>query len=340
MTKDISTSPASAVFRNEPQAGRMAGFRRAPWEARLLEGRLGGAYRLLVQVCSGAFLSCVRTFPDAAATRWMWRRLGERFLFRRGYSRIAAAQDGSRFLCSLHDIIQRFIMAFGLWEPNTTEYFRRSLKPGDGLLDIGANIGYFTLIGSRLVGPDGMVVAIEANPYTHKLLDDNIQRNGASNIRAVQCAVLGEPGRVAIYSGGLENLGATTIVADRGQEIVDWVEGRPLDMIVGPEEFARVRLVKIDVEGAEVPVLKTLLQQVAAMREDVEIIVELNPGAETDSLIAEFAAKGFHAYGVVNDYSVDAYVPRRPACPPVRLRAPVARQTDIVLSRRDVEALF
>ena len=72
--------------------------------------------------------------------------------------------EGDRVACHLPDLIQMYLYVFGVWEPDLAAYIRSRLNEGDVCVDVGANIGFDTLIASRKVGPSGGVVAIEASP--------------------------------------------------------------------------------------------------------------------------------------------------------------------------------
>ena len=71
---------------------------------------------------------------------------------------------GAVVKCRLEDVVQKSIFHFGVWEPEITEIVCARLRPGDTFIDLGANIGYYTLLGARLTGQRGCVVGIEPSP--------------------------------------------------------------------------------------------------------------------------------------------------------------------------------
>src|SRR6266545_4932566 len=71
-------------------------------------------------------------------------------------------EAGVRLLVETDDLIQGYIYLFGVWEPNITDWIRRTLLPGDTFVDVGSNIGYYSTLAARLVGSAGSVVAIDA----------------------------------------------------------------------------------------------------------------------------------------------------------------------------------
>src|SRR5258708_4633510 len=99
----------------------------------------------------------------------------------------------------LHEAkIDRYISpalrASGIFEPFETELAKVLIKPGDVVLDLGANIGYYTLLFARLVGPAGRVYAFEPEPANCALLKKNVELNGYENVVLVSKAVSNQTG--------------------------------------------------------------------------------------------------------------------------------------------------
>src|SRR5438270_9273167 len=103
---------------------------------------------------------------------------------------------GANIACNPVDIIQATITHFGVWEPNISRLFERVIEPGDVVADLGANIGYYSLLFSKLVGSSGQVVSIEALPRLAETVRDNARRNGMTNIRVENCAASDHRGRL------------------------------------------------------------------------------------------------------------------------------------------------
>ncbi len=133
------------------------------------------------------------------------------------------------------------------WEPDVTRAVRRLLREGDTFVDVGANIGYFTLLGARQVGPTGRVVAIEPAPHNFQLLQKSVARNGLHQIEAHQVAVGASTGRAQMALPDRANGGSYALVGQASTGTFE-VQLRPLDDLIAGR---RVDLVKIDVEGAE-----------------------------------------------------------------------------------------
>lgn len=284
----------------------------------------------------------VRYFPAVAGKRWLVSAFLDRVLQRQQRASVVRAKTGGSFMCATDDLIGRHIYEFGVWEPNLTHWLCRRVAAGDAFVDVGANIGYFSVLTSRLVGPTGNVVAIEASPSIFLVLEANLARNGITNVRAVNLAASDRDGRVTVFAGPASNRALASTVPTKGLEPESEVEARPLADILTEAELGRARLVKIDVEGGEFAVVRGLARALETMRPDVELVVEVSPsslarqGEGAEELVSLLRQRGFNVYRLENDYDPSSYV-NRPT-PPVRWDRPIDDQSDLVFSR--VEATF
>lgn len=78
-----------------------------------------------------------------------------------------------------------------------------NIRPGDVILDVGANIGDFTVLSSWLTGPQGSVIAIEPNPFYYEILNRNIALNGLRNVKPLRLAVSNKEERLSISNDDL-----------------------------------------------------------------------------------------------------------------------------------------
>ncbi|WP_171166829.1 FkbM family methyltransferase [Streptomyces sp. I05A-00742] len=244
------------------------------------------------------------------------------------------------------DLIMRSLYTSGCWEPNVSAFIAARLRPGDGFLDIGANLGYYTVLASQLVGPRGVVVAVEPAPAMHAELLANTALNRCRNVRTVRAAITDSPGEVSLYIPHTGNLGATTTLKPDHHVKQLSVPGLPLADAISTVELEQARVIKVDVEGAEGTVLDSLAPLLNHLRPDAEIVVEISPERlavgqrSVESLLAPFFDHGMHPYRLVNSYMPEDYpvMLRRPTAP-VRIRGPITAQTDVVLSCVDAESL-
>jgi FkbM family methyltransferase len=260
---------------------------------------------------------------------------------------ITSTYFGARVRCDPKDLIQQRLLYFGIWEPDVSRTIEHTLGPGDVFVDIGANIGYDSLLAASRVGATGKVVAIEAAPRTFRLLQENLARNSfASNVRAVNLAVSERPGKLDLYDYSDDNCGAATTLASRAEEwrelygeqhgtFVASVDALPLREILTPDELQRVRLIKMDVEGAEPEILHNILSDIAHYPSTMDIVVEASDDVDAwRGVFSQLHASGFSAWAIENEYEVDWYFRWRPT-PLRRQESPSTRQQDLLLTRRE-----
>jgi FkbM family methyltransferase len=167
------------------------------------------------------------------------------------------------------------IAASGVWEPQETQFLIDTLRPGDVFVDVGANIGYFSLLASRLVGDTGAVLAFEPETANYALLEANCRRNHCDNIRCFQVALGQENAAGTLYLNEL-NRGDHSLYPqdnDRAGQGISIVNGSSLIGATHP----RVNCIKIDTQGAECDVLKGLQELIAASAADLLMVIEFSP---------------------------------------------------------------
>lgn len=170
------------------------------------------------------------------------------------------------------------IVCDGYWEPGISVVFENVLKPGMTAVDIGANVGYFTLLMASRVAPAGRVVSIEANPTLAELLGESIRMNGLEEMVTVHNTAVADRAReVDFYITPDRNLNGC-IMQDEWRTAIDPKYLRKVDAVAPDDLLAgigRVDIVKIDVEGAEHLVWKGLERTLADNR-DIIVILEYN----------------------------------------------------------------
>lgn len=297
------------------------------------------------QVVTPILRTYLRYWPIAAGKETLWTRVVNPYFAWHSRPFVARAVFGRSLAGDTRDMIQQYIYFFGLWEPELTAWIASRLSTGDAFVDIGANIGYYTLLASALVGDAGAAVAIEASPAIFRQLQENIARNGARNVRSINVAVSDRKGTVQLFRGPDHNAGETSMFAADGFTPDGAVESARLEEILDRKELASARLIKIDIEGAERFVVPSIGSLLSSCRDDLELVVEFHPqylterGSGADDLVRLMNASGFHAYRLENSYwpfnGVEPPGYRRP----MRLRGPIRGETVIVFSRTDAESL-
>lgn len=180
-----------------------------------------------------------------------------------------------------------------VYEPDTVEFVSQWLRPGDTVLDVGANVGYYTLIAAAAVGPAGRVFAFEPFDTTAGLLERSVEANRLQGmVSVVRSAVTDRTGEVVFHPGTYATSNTTgSIIASPLANADDGVSvpGVCLDDFADAESLATVRLVKIDAEGAEPLIISGAQRFLSCIKPDA-VILEFNrdiAGADSEELWRE-----------------------------------------------------
>ncbi|MHA1930720.1 MAG: FkbM family methyltransferase [Candidatus Thorarchaeota archaeon] len=172
-------------------------------------------------------------------------------------------------------------MALGIWEPYVTREFRPQL--GDTVVDIGAHIGFYTLMASKAVGPQGKVIAIEPDPRNLSILRQNICANNLRNVKLVNCAIGSFQGSTDLQMKGNPLLSELAMEKKQDNECYIEVAVKTLDSLCKDLKIENVDWIKIDVENGALDVLKGAFETI---NRKTRILIEV-PDDETLQLLEE-----------------------------------------------------
>jgi FkbM family methyltransferase len=211
------------------------------------------------------------TSPAVGATRVLAASLRQLRSDRR--EAIVSLDEGPLVAVDLSTPHGRRLFGYGFCEP-AARFMQSLLRPGDVAIDGGANIGLFTLLAAAEVGQHGRVIACEPSPTTMGLLRTNVDRNRFSWVELHEVALAAEPGhlQLRVFTPGSGFSSFAPQDTSSGSEVE--VEVTTLDDVAG-EVLDRLKLVKLDVEGAELRALRGATQVIERARPD--FIVELEP---------------------------------------------------------------
>jgi FkbM family methyltransferase len=228
------------------------------------------------------------------------RRLAEYGLLRG--ERVTRARDGFLMRTNRVDALKWCVHYFGEWEPGISEAMRRILRPGGTVIDIGANVGFTSLLAAKLVGPRGRVIAFEPCAATFAELQANIALNGFGNIKAYQFAVSDTVGTATLHAFPDNDLCQSSLLPRDGATSAEAVRTINFETIARMVDLSSVDLVKIDVEGCEPQVLDGLAAHASEFRG--ALIAEIWESNDAQTLLAPF---GLEVARIANDYAPSFY---------------------------------
>jgi FkbM family methyltransferase len=209
-------------------------------------------------------------WPLTWPVRWYWahsdRQLGKKLVVDRLLKRLVPPPPagfetelpgGGRIFLHHRDDIGLVVLMSGSFERAEIEVARSFASAGTTAVDVGANVGIFTVPLALAVGTHGRVIAVEPSPENVAQLDRNIRLNDLANVEVHPIALAAEPGDVALRLGADPAFHSTsTVVRSRDAAAATLVRADTLDRIWRDAGSPEVSFLKIDTEGAELDVLR------------------------------------------------------------------------------------
>lgn len=193
------------------------------------------------------------------------------------------------------------------YEPHVTQELRQLLKPGMTFLDIGANIGYFTLLGATLVGKTGKVVAFEPQQSNCQLLEKSIAANELQNVTLYPYAAAEKAQTLTFTGGGADSNGR---IINPSETLAQAYQLPTIEAVVLDEHLANIEsldVVKMDIEGAEPRAWQGMQQLITKFRpvvlmefapDLIRVTSGTEPAALLDSLQEQYEIYILHRSGV------------------------------------------
>jgi FkbM family methyltransferase len=226
------------------------------------------------------------------------RFLGWQLLKRSGSGPvIVEAFQGGRLKCYPENSASNAVIYFDLPDWAEMQFLQQLLRPGDGFLDIGANVGVYSVLANTLVQSSGSVLAFEPDPKNAEYLNENFLLN-AMDTQNIHKVVLGDKGGTCRFDTGQGSTGSVLANEDKRGETM---EVKRLDTLV--DDPSAFMVAKVDVEGFELPVLHGATRLLEAKSPKVWL-VETNRcceqyGMSRLDLKEFFAAYDFEMFAVV-----------------------------------------
>jgi len=225
---------------------------------------------------------------------------------------IVQIRHSNKFMvCRLSDWIPWNIFIHGCYisEAGYESFMLEKASGAEVIMDVGANIGYYSVQFSDMA--DGKVYSFEPMSYQYSVLKRNLELNGIENVIPVKRIVSNTSGEKRIYYSCPDNTGASSLVKESGEH--EDIQAIILDEFCEEQEVARIDLMKIDVEGHEMDVLRGMagiLRQQRVRHLFVEISGENleKAGSSVQELCAFLKASGYHPHsiktGIIEEYRI------------------------------------
>lgn len=240
---------------------------------------------ILQKACLSALAGCVRS-RIAWPGKWRVRAAAIRLARRIGSSmglRTVRTTPGFQMELDLADWVDQHIFATGTYEDAVGKVFEALLRPGEFFVDVGANIGYFSLLAAEYVGESGQIIAFEPVSSTRQRLHRNVELNSRTNVEIRSEAASDSSGVAVIHVGPPDHSGISSLRELEGGASEEQIATIRLDEVL--TESKPPKLIKIDVEGAELRVLRGIQD---GLREW---------GERAPVLVIEFAPEYLAAFG-------------------------------------------
>lgn len=202
---------------------------------------------------------------------------------------------GGKIYLNVKESSMMLARALGIYEPDKTQTICSQLKPGQIFIDVGCNKGDFSLLAAKIIGKTGSVLAFEPEPDNCQWIEKSIKLNNYGNIKLFPLALGDKNEDAQLYLG--EKSGWHSLVSNPGnaQKSTIEVKKRTLDSILDEVGNTCVDMIKIDVEGAEMEVLKGA-SEMFKNNPDLIVLLDLHPhmGVNPVEVCDFLTEKGFN----------------------------------------------
>lgn len=166
---------------------------------------------------------------------------GERSLYKTRFNDL--------FWLNINNSIDQCIICDGIFEPCSTQIIKQLIKEGDIVLDVGANIGYYSILFSRLVGTYGKVLCFEPTECYWKILKMNLEANRANNVEVFKIGLSNKSQELVIQIGG--STATLHSPGNRALETKEFINLISLDKFMEESKLPKIDFIKVDIDGHE-----------------------------------------------------------------------------------------
>jgi FkbM family methyltransferase len=205
-----------------------------------------------------------------------------------------------RLVLNQNDAVLCGALALGCYERHEVELFRAMLRPGMRVLDVGANIGLYTAVSAKAIGPGGRIIAIEPERRNCELVRETILVNGFTNVTVVQAAISDATGKGSLFLCNDNKADHRIFDSADGRSTVP-VDLTTLDDLVAAQGVGAVDVMKMDIQGSEAKAWRGMRRMLEASP-NLRILMEFWPwglarsGDDPAALLADIRRLGFRLY--------------------------------------------
>jgi len=258
------------------------------------------AYKTCKKIGIEILSSRLRSLPPGPTPPALWQGLRDlsRDTSILGRIRTYRTRSGLVIRGDVQDVVTRELFLQGDWEPEIRSLMNALLRPGDVMLDIGANIGWHTLTAARIVGEKGRCYAFEPVPSVRSFLEENLRLNKVTHCEVRAEALCDRNGRATMQVVKSHTGISSMLPGDTPADYAVEVASARLDDLLSFDRS--VNLIKIYVEGAEFSVLAGMERLLA--RDHPDLIIEIGDarlrkaGSSAVSLCQHLATLGYRMY--------------------------------------------
>jgi len=231
----------------------------------------------------------------------------KRFFLRQPFLTADLTEYDLQFKVKTEDVVGRHIYKYHVHEPILTAFLMRrlTLSPGDVIIDIGANIGWYSMLLQRLAPVGVSIFSFEPDPLNFELLCKNIELNDATQVSPVQKALAADEGIMKLYQHDSNNFGRHSLIQLQDGQTVD-VQTTTLDHFWESHDLGNriPRFIKIDIEGYELFALRgadRVLQRCPELLCEFSPIYMRTGGIDPADLVALLTGHGFSPHLITTE---------------------------------------
>lgn len=224
-----------------------------------------------------------------------------RFVLQRKYLTTPSVYFGSRFRIRIEDAIGRALCKHGVHEKENTEFLLENLIIGedDIIIDIGANLGWFSVLLDKIAPRSATIHAFEPEPSNFELLQHNLELNNSSTVIPHQVGISDTPETKTLYLYPQKNRGRHSLRYDPELKPVE-INVVVLNEYLSEKDKKRVRFIKIDIEGFELPALQGASELLDCKP---DVLMEFSPGlydseATKQAILNLFYSRGYRSFRI------------------------------------------